>query len=178
VRSDGAVALHEPRPHVLYARPPGVPGVNSLGFNDDEFRLAKTPGTLRIACIGSSTTEGGNPEGHEGSYPRQLQHILEERTGGRVEALNFGMAGWTTAEEMVNYFLVVQDYAPRRGDHPRGRQRCGPPPVARLPRGLLALPQALDRRPLLASLPPPGPLQTTSSPPRSSRRRPSTSSPS
>jgi lysophospholipase L1-like esterase len=112
VRSDGAVALHEPRPHVLYARPPGVPGVNSLGFNDDEFRLAKTPGTLRIACIGSSTTEGGNPEGHEGSYPRLLQHILEERTGGPVEALNFGMAGWTTAEEMVNYFLVVQDYAP------------------------------------------------------------------
>jgi lysophospholipase L1-like esterase len=112
VASGGAIALHEPRPHVLYARPPGVPGVNSLGFNDDEFRLAKTPGTLRIACLGSSTTEGGNPEGHEGSYPRQLQRILQERTGGKVEALNFGMAGWTTAEEMVNYFLVVQDYAP------------------------------------------------------------------
>jgi lysophospholipase L1-like esterase len=29
-----------------------------------------------------------------------------------VEVLNFGMAGWTTAETMVNYFLVVQDYAP------------------------------------------------------------------
>jgi lysophospholipase L1-like esterase len=112
VASGGAIALHEPRPHVLYARPPGVPGVNSLGFNDDEFRVARTPGTLRIACLGSSTTEGGNPEGHEGSYPRQLQQILQERTAGKVEALNFGMAGWTTAEEMVNYFLVVQDYAP------------------------------------------------------------------
>ena len=112
VLSGGAIALHAPRPHVLYARPPGLPGVNSLGFNDDEFRVAKTPGTLRIACLGSSTTEGGNPEGHEGSYPRQLQDILQERTGGKVEALNFGMAGWTTAEEMVNYFLVVQDYAP------------------------------------------------------------------
>lgn len=112
VASNGAVALHEPRPHVLYARPPGVPGVNSLGFNDDEFHVAKTPGTLRIACLGSSTTEGGNPEGHEGSYPRLLQHILGERTGDPVEVLNFGMAGWTTAETMVNYFLVVQDYAP------------------------------------------------------------------
>jgi lysophospholipase L1-like esterase len=89
-----------------------VPGVNSLGFNDDEFRVAKTPGTLRIACLGSSTTEGGNPEGHEGSYPRLLRHVLEERTGRAVEVLNFGMAGWTTAETMVNYFLVVQDYSP------------------------------------------------------------------
>ena len=112
VQSDGVVGLHQARPHVLYARPPGLPGVNSLGFNDDEFPLGKTPGTLRIACLGSSTTEGGNPEGHEGSYPRQLQHVLQERTGGPVEVLNFGMAGWTTAETMVNYFLVVQDYAP------------------------------------------------------------------
>ena len=112
VWSGGAVALHEPRPHVLYARPHGVPGVNTLGFNDDEFRVAKSPGTLRIACLGSSTTEGGNPEGHEGSYPRLLQRVLRERTGGAVEVLNFGMAGWTTAETMVNYFLVVQDYAP------------------------------------------------------------------
>jgi len=112
VASGGAVALHEPRPHVLYARPPGIPGVNSLGFNDDEFHVAKTPGTLRVACVGSSTTEGGNPWGHEGSYPRQLERALRERTGGEVEVLNFGMAGWTTAEELVNYFLVVQDYAP------------------------------------------------------------------
>lgn len=112
VASGGAVALHEPRPYVLYARPPGVPGVNSLGFNDDEFRVARTPGTLRVACLGSSTTEGGNPEGHEGSYPRLLQRLLRERTGAPVEVLNFGMAGWTTAETMVNYFLVVQDFEP------------------------------------------------------------------
>ena len=112
VASGGLVGLHEPRAHVLYARPPGMAGVNSLGFNDDEFPLARTPGALRIACLGSSTTEGGNPLGHEGSYPRLLKHVLEERTGRPVEVLNFGMAGWTTAETMVNYFLVVQDYAP------------------------------------------------------------------
>ena len=112
VASGGAIAAHEPRPHVLYVRPTRLPGVNSQGFNDDEFVVARTPGRLRIACLGSSTTEGGNPEGHEGSYPRQLQHVLHERTGREVEVLNFGMAGWTTAEEMVNYFLVVQDYAP------------------------------------------------------------------
>jgi lysophospholipase L1-like esterase len=112
VASEGHVGQYEPRAHVLYARPPGVAGINSLGFNDDEFPLARTPGTLRIACLGSSTTEGGNPLGHEGSYPRQLERVLEERTGRPVEVLNFGMGGWTTAETMVNYFLVVQDFAP------------------------------------------------------------------
>lgn len=111
VWTGGETADYEPRPHILYARPRGRPGVNSLGFGDDEFGREKRPGVVRIACLGSSTTEGGNPLGPAGSYP----HFLKEefaRRGRDVEVMNFGMAGWTTAETLVHYVLVVQDYAP------------------------------------------------------------------
>jgi lysophospholipase L1-like esterase len=112
VWTGGETSLYEPRPHVLYARPPLLPGVNRLGFTGPEPALAKAPGVLRVACLGSSTTEGGNPEGEQGSYPHFLKPALEARLGRPVEVLNFGMSGWTTAEELVHFVLVVQDYAP------------------------------------------------------------------
>lgn len=112
IASGGEAAEYEPRPHVVYARPRRMPGINSLGFGDDEFSRAKRPGVLRIACLGSSTTEGGNPSGRAGSYPHFLHEVLAERTKREVEVMNFGMSGWTTAEMLVNYVLTVQDFAP------------------------------------------------------------------
>jgi lysophospholipase L1-like esterase len=111
VWAGGETADYEPRPHVLYARPRGRPGINSLGFGDDEFAREKRPGVVRIACLGSSTTEGGNPLGAAGSYPHFLNEALA-RKARDVEVMNFGMSGWTTAEALVHYVLVVQDYAP------------------------------------------------------------------
>jgi len=112
ILSGGELAQYVPRPHVLYVRQPAHPKVNSLGFLDEEFERERRPGTLRIACLGSSTTEGGNPAQHEGSYPFLLGRILGERSGRAVETLNFGMSGWTSAETLVNYVLVVQDFDP------------------------------------------------------------------
>ncbi len=111
VWTGGDTAGYEPRPHILYARPRGRPGINSLGFGDDEVPRAKRPGVVRIACLGSSTTEGGNPQGPAGSYPHFLREALA-RTERDVEVMNCGMSGWTTAEELVHYVLVVQDYSP------------------------------------------------------------------
>jgi lysophospholipase L1-like esterase len=112
VRSGGETAQFVAHPHVVYTRNPADPSVNALGFLDREFVREKNAGVPRIACLGSSTTEGGNAAQREGSYPYFLARILEQRRGRPVEALNFGMAGWTTAETLVNYLLVVQDFAP------------------------------------------------------------------
>ena len=112
VAGSGETAQYEPRSHVLYARPRGLPGVNDLGFTDDDVPIEKRPGVLRVACLGSSTTEGGNPAGREGSYPHFLRQILEQRRGPPIEVMNLGMSGWTTAESLVSYVLTVQDYAP------------------------------------------------------------------
>lgn len=111
VATGGETAQYEARPHLLYVRRVGLPGVNSLGYQEVEPSRIKAPGTTRIVCLGSSTTEGGNPEGRAGSYPHFLGELLKAR-GSQVEVLNFAVSGWTTAEILVSYLLVVQDYAP------------------------------------------------------------------
>jgi hypothetical protein len=111
VSTDGQTLDYQPRAHVLYTRRRGRPGINSLGFADGEYPRDRTPGVARIACLGSATTEGEDGR-RDGAYPRLLGKSLEERTGRNFEVMNFGVSGWTTAETLVNYLLVVQDYAP------------------------------------------------------------------
>ena len=109
---EGRVDSFKPRPYFGFARPIGDQGVNSLGFIGPEWPLERTPGVLRVACLGGSTTEGGNRDGYEGSYPYFLQLDLERRLGAPVEVLNCGVSAWTTAEMVCAWFLLVQDYEP------------------------------------------------------------------
>jgi lysophospholipase L1-like esterase len=105
-------ADYEPRAYVGYADRRGAPGVNAWGFLDEEHDRAHPPGVIRIACLGSSTTESGNAANYRGSYPFFLQRELEARWQRPVEVLNFGVSSWTTAEVLVNYVLTVQDFTP------------------------------------------------------------------
>jgi hypothetical protein len=73
---------------------------------------ARTSGVPRVACLGGSTTEGGNPQGRGGSYPPLLEVALEERTGRDFEVLNAGISSWTTNEMLVAWFLTIQDFQP------------------------------------------------------------------
>ncbi len=109
---DGQVSGYEGRPHTVYGRPAHFAGRNSLGFNDVEWSVERAKGVPRIACLGSSTTEGGNDFGREATFPFLLERALEARHGRDVEVLNFGLSGWTSAEELVNWFLSAQDYRP------------------------------------------------------------------
>lgn len=85
---------------------------NSFGFLDRPWTLARTAGVPRIVCLGGSTTESGNEESSDGSYPRLLERTLEQRTGRDFEVLNAGMSGWTSAEMLVSWFLTLQDLRP------------------------------------------------------------------
>ena len=109
---NGRVRYFEGRPHTVFGKPALFAGRNSFGFNDVEWSVERKPGVPRIACLGSSTTEGGNPQDRLGSFPFFLEELLEARHGRDVEILNFGLSGWTTAEELVNWFLLAQDYDP------------------------------------------------------------------
>lgn len=103
---------YQPHPYVGYVLRPEHPNANALGFSDDDHPLERTPGVPRIACLGASTTEGGNAAGRRGAYPTFLAAALEERLGRPVEVMNWGLSGWTSAEVQANYFLNIEAYRP------------------------------------------------------------------
>jgi len=99
--------IFEPHPYVAYVHVASGPGVNEDGFTFRQVPREKPPGVFRIAALGGSTTDG--PQ----SWPYHLAQVLrQQRPDVRVEALNFGMSGWTTAESAVNFILNVQDHEP------------------------------------------------------------------
>lgn len=100
------------RPYIGFSRPIGGKQNNALGLRGEEWAMEREADVLRILCLGGSTTEGGNNGGVEGSYPYQLEQILEEWYGRDFEVLNGGVSGWTTMETMVAYFTLYQDYKP------------------------------------------------------------------
>src|SRR5581483_8198980 len=50
--------------------------VNALGFRGNEFEREKPPGTIRIACLGASTTFCGEVSSNDATWPAQLEKIL------------------------------------------------------------------------------------------------------
>lgn len=107
----GEMRLYAPRAHTVYQMRPGG-HANSFGFYDRAWTRARTPGVPRILCLGGSTTQGGNALGRKGAYPHQLEVLLEARLARDVEVLNAGIAGWSTAEMLVSWFLTLQDFRP------------------------------------------------------------------
>jgi lysophospholipase L1-like esterase len=69
--------------------------INSLGFRGAEIRVPKPPGTLRVACLGASTTVQGPRD--DATYPARLEAKLRERHPGlAIEVLNLGVsATWS-----------------------------------------------------------------------------------
>jgi hypothetical protein len=113
--------------------------INAEGFRGPDFSAAKPPGTLRVACIGSSTTVQGRTDGE--TYPALLEKKLRRRhPGRRIEVLNLGINGtlsdywlWKRRrlfgyepDVVVQYNFVndlfFRDLERYAGDHPwRGR---------------------------------------------------------
>jgi lysophospholipase L1-like esterase len=100
------------RAYTVFQRPSGKGFENSYGFSDRDWPLEREEGEVRILCLGGSTTESGNTMGQAGSYPRLLEAELERRTGRRHRVMNAGISGWTTAEMLASWFLLLRDFAP------------------------------------------------------------------
>jgi hypothetical protein len=70
--------------------------INSLGFRTREFSPAKPPGTIRVACLGGSTTVQGRTNGE--TYPAILEKRLSEtHPAHTIEVLNLGVSGVSSA---------------------------------------------------------------------------------
>ena len=81
------------------------PEFNGLGFHGEELQRGKPAGTVRICCLGGSTTASG--------YPARMRDWLAERNPGTTfESANFGLGFYTSNHAIVNFVLNVIDLEP------------------------------------------------------------------
>src|SRR3974390_965105 len=117
--------LYEPNRDRGWILRPGVSGmvavetrqyvrINSPGFRDEKRAYDKPTNTIRIAVLGNSWTEALQVP-LEKTYTAVLQQELTKRAcfGERqVEGLNFGVAGYSTAQELLTLQQEVWKYHP------------------------------------------------------------------
>lgn len=99
-------------PFLPYRPRPGYGDINSIGLRGPEAQWEPSPGELRIACLGGSTT-------YDNWYPMALEASMNAFVGSHetpfdsCEVLNLGMASWTSMESLLNYTLRGVHLKPR-----------------------------------------------------------------
>jgi lysophospholipase L1-like esterase len=84
--------------------------INSWGYRTHEFEVPKPPGTVRVVCIGGSTTVAGRT--NDETYPALLEKSLRARYPGlAIEVLDLGVSG-VTSEHWRNELHRVLDLEP------------------------------------------------------------------
>ena len=92
----------------------GYVSINSDGLRDREHSLKPAPNTLRIAVLGDSFAEAMQVNREEAFWAvmeKDLQECSRLRPR-RVEVINFGQAGFGTAQELLALRHRVWKYAP------------------------------------------------------------------
>ena len=118
--------FYAPDADLGYALRPGMEGwnrkegvayvrINSDGLRDREHARAKPPGAFRIAILGDSYAEALQVA-QEAAFWEVMEQSLQRGCGafaGRdIEAINFGVSGYGTAQELITLRKKVWDYAP------------------------------------------------------------------
>ncbi len=88
--------------------------INSDGLRDREHSKAKPENTLRIAVLGDSNTAGIQVP-LEKTFVAVMERELngcQALAGRKVEAINFGVSGYGTAQELITLRHHVWDYSP------------------------------------------------------------------
>jgi hypothetical protein len=88
--------------------------INSEGLRDREHSKAKPPHTFRIAVLGDSYAEAMQVP-VENTFWAVLELELQACQafqGQQIEAINFGVAGYGTAQELMTLRHRVVDYSP------------------------------------------------------------------
>jgi hypothetical protein len=89
--------------------------INSDGFHDRERGTRKPPGTYRIAVLGNSWTEAMQVRLDQNFcwlLERSLQSECARGARPSVEVLNFGVAGYSTAQELLQLQARIWKYDP------------------------------------------------------------------
>ncbi len=92
----------------------GYVSINSDGLRDREHSFAHPPNTLRIAIIGDSFSEAMQVNQEEAFWAIMEKDLqgCPNLGGRRVEVINFGQAGFSTAQELLALRHRAWKYAP------------------------------------------------------------------
>lgn len=109
-----------PQAYLLYVPTPGfashgVQQNNTQAYRGEAVPVRRTPDTLRVLCLGGSTTYGEGVDDPAATYPAQLAALLQRDpalAGRRVEMINAGLRWGTTAEILTHYLLKFRYYRP------------------------------------------------------------------
>lgn len=89
--------------------------VNSEGLHDREHSKVKSPNTLRVAVLGDSFTEAIHVPLEQtfwSKLERKLGNCAAVKGRKNVEVINFGVQGYSTAQQLVMLRKKVWDYNP------------------------------------------------------------------
>ena len=88
--------------------------VNSRGLRDREHAMPKPPGVYRIAVLGDSYAEALQVELEETFWWLLAQRLqaCAFQPGKRIEAVNFGVSGHGTAQQLLTLRHRAWDYSP------------------------------------------------------------------
>ncbi|GAB4296900.1 MAG: hypothetical protein Kow0090_12100 [Myxococcota bacterium] len=76
--------------------------INSFGFRGAEVREEKSEGTIRIICLGASSTFGDGLAKTEDTYPYQLERLLNTRfPNNRFEVINAGVSAYSSFQGVI-----------------------------------------------------------------------------
>ena len=80
---------------------------NSWGHRSDyEYTLEKPKGKFRILVLGDSMTVGHGIENVENTYPKKLEHYLNEKLKlPQFEIINTARPGWNTDTQLYDLFI-------------------------------------------------------------------------
>ena len=87
--------------------------LNNFGHFGNDFQEEKNNNTLRIACLGNSTTANNIAfENKDYCYPDMLQKELQSKIFllkkyDKVEVYNFGIGGWVCQDILIDFILNV-----------------------------------------------------------------------
>ena len=84
-------------PGYIWVSQPNTPYTDCYGFRRPEIPIKKSPGQVRVAFLGGSTTQGGYRP-----YPERVIRLLNATTGGsRYEMLNVGCSSYSTHQSLI-----------------------------------------------------------------------------
>jgi lysophospholipase L1-like esterase len=100
---DPSLELRVPRPGYQIKGAQNTVTINSLGFRGEEISREKPPHTIRIACVGASTTFCTGVTRDEAAWPHRLEEALRRRHPEvQFQVINAGVPGYTVHEGLTN----------------------------------------------------------------------------